>query len=62
VTLGAAMAGLADVLYPREKERPAVVVDHDEPDRSRDRVELHLDEKNPGDSVVIIRPWVPKKD
>src|SRR4051794_32714599 len=61
VTLGAAMTGLGNVLEPRKKEDTAVVVDHDEPDHSRDPVELHLDHDDPSASVVIIRKWVEDK-
>src|SRR4051812_17302464 len=48
MTLGAAMTGLGNVLEPRKKEETAVVFEHDEPDHSRDPVELRLDRDDPG--------------
>ncbi|HEY3831052.1 MAG TPA: hypothetical protein VGO03_02045 [Acidimicrobiia bacterium] len=58
VTLGAAMTGLGNVLEPRKQEDAPVVIEHDEPDQSQDRIEMHLDRDDPGASVVIIRKWV----
>ena len=58
VTLGAAMTGLANVLEPRKQEEAPVIVEHDEPDQSQERIEMHLDRDDPGASVVIIRKWV----
>src|SRR5262249_21343296 len=58
LTLGAAMTGLGNVLEPRKKEEAPVVVDYDEHDQSSERVELHLDHKDPSASVVIIHKWV----
>ena len=58
VTLGAAMTGLGNVLEPSKKEEPAVIVEHDEPDQSNERLELHLDRDDPSASVVIIRKWI----
>ncbi|HEY1738063.1 MAG TPA: hypothetical protein VGI86_05100 [Acidimicrobiia bacterium] len=58
VTLGAAMTGLGNVLEPRKQEEAPVIVEHDEPDQSQERIEMHLDRDDPGASVVIIRKWV----
>jgi hypothetical protein len=58
MTLGAAMTGLGKVLEPRKQEEAPVVIEHDEPDQSQERIEMHLDRDDPRASVVIIRKWV----
>ena len=53
--LGNAMIGLAQALYGRTEEKPAIVVESDEPESDQE-FELHLDYEHPDRSYVIHRP------
>ena len=60
--LAAGMLGLRDVLEPEKDETPAIVEDWAGGEPFTERMVLRLDPDNPGDSIVMIRPWMKQGD
>ena len=60
VTLAAALTGLADALEGRDRDRPGIVVEHNdsEPEAFTAPLVMRLDPDNPSDSIVLVRPWL----
>jgi hypothetical protein len=55
--LAAGMLGLQEVLEPRKKEDPAIVMEAPGEPPGVKRLELELDPDDPSGSTVTLRPW-----